>query len=46
MDHSNMDMGSSGDVPEGLKVAENPLMTLEVKRLLNQIIWKALRVRK
>ncbi|EGQ18629.1 lipoprotein [Sporosarcina newyorkensis 2681] len=24
MDHSNMDMSSSGEVPEGLKVAENP----------------------
>lgn len=28
MDHSNMDMSSSGEVPEGLKVAENP--TFEV----------------
>nr|WP_254771319.1 YdhK family protein [Psychrobacillus sp. OK028] len=24
MDHSNMDMSGSGEVPEGLKVAENP----------------------
>jgi transcription antitermination factor NusG len=28
MDHSNMDMSGSGEVPEGLKVAENP--TFEV----------------
>ncbi|KRG13399.1 hypothetical protein ACA29_08590 [Lederbergia galactosidilytica] len=30
MDHSNMDMSSSGEVPEGLKVAKNP--TYEVGR--------------
>lgn len=34
MDHSNMDMSSSGEVPEGLKVAENPTYPVGSKAII------------
>lgn len=34
MDHSNMDMSSSGEVPEGLKVAENPTYKVGNKAII------------
>ncbi|WP_102275592.1 YdhK family protein [Cytobacillus massiliigabonensis] len=35
MDHSNMEMSSSGAVPEGLKVAENPTYKVGSKAIIN-----------
>lgn len=42
-EHSEMDMNhsSSGDVPEGLKAAENPTYEVGSQGLSNQVIWKA-----
>ncbi|MDQ0859908.1 YdhK family protein [Bacillus sp. V2I10] len=34
MDHSNMDMDSSGEVPEGLKEAENPTFEVGSKAII------------
>lgn len=34
MDHSNMDMSSSGEVPEGLKTAENPKYEVGSKAII------------
>ncbi|MBM4764632.1 YdhK family protein [Bacillus sp. B15-48] len=34
MDHSHMDMSSSGEVPEGLKVAENPTYPVGSKAII------------
>ncbi|MCL6571932.1 MAG: YdhK family protein, partial [Bacillus sp. (in: Bacteria)] len=34
-DHSNMEMSSSGEVPEGLKVAENPTYKVGSKAIIN-----------
>ncbi|WP_394237566.1 YdhK family protein [Niallia oryzisoli] len=34
MDHSNMDMSSSGEVPEGLKTAENPTYPVGSKAII------------
>lgn len=34
MDHSNMDMSSSGEAPEGLKVAENPIYEVGSKAII------------
>jgi hypothetical protein len=34
MDHSNMDMSSSGEVPEGLKAAENPTYPVGSKAII------------
>jgi hypothetical protein len=34
MDHSNMDMSSSGEVPEGLKTAENPTYPVGGKAII------------
>ncbi|USK57375.1 DUF1541 domain-containing protein [Cytobacillus solani] len=35
MDHNNMDMSSSGAVPEGLKVAEDPTYKVGSKAIIN-----------
>ncbi|MBD1373106.1 YdhK family protein [Hazenella sp. IB182357] len=36
MDHSNMDMSSSGEVPEGLKAAKNPTYPVGSKAIIQE----------
>ena len=43
MDHSNMDMSSSGEVPEGLKEAENPKYPVGSKAIIQSDHMKGMK---